>query len=145
MSILNNHNDMPADLDALSKIVIDPIFCVHKEVGPGYLEKIYEGALVCELRRRGILFTRQKSLPVYYRGELLPTEFKIDLMIADQIILELKTVEKIIPVHEAQIISYMKQSNIALGFIVNLNTTLIKDGIKRVVLSQNLRSFASSR
>ena len=145
MAVLKKYSDMPVDLDELSKIVIDSVFMVHKELGPGYLERIYEEALIFELESRDIPVQRQQAVSVRYKGKVLPTEYKIDLMIDNRIILELKTVEKILPVHEAQIISNMKQSGILLGFIVNFNEVLIKNGIKRMVLSHDLRSFASSR
>ena len=140
------HNDMPQELDELSGKVVDSVFAVHKELGPGFLEKIYEDALCYELEQRGISFIRQKSIPVFYKNQKMPTEYKLDLIVEDQIILELKTVDKILPVHEAQILSYMKQCGTSLGFVVNFNESLIKNGIKRVVLSNNnLRAFAPSR
>ena len=145
MSALAQYNDMPAELDALSKSVVDSVFSVHKELGPGYLERIYEEALISEFEDRGISYERQKLLPVFYKKKLLPINYQIDLVVEEKIILELKTVEKIIPVHEAQILSYMKQSGVILGFIVNFNEALIKNGLRRIVLSEKLRSFASSR
>ena len=145
MTVLAQYNDMPAELDALSRSVVDSIFSVHKVLGPGYLERIYEEALISEFADRGISYERQKTLPVFYKKKLLPINYQIDLVVEEKIILELKTVERIIPVHEAQILSYMKQSGVILGFIVNFNEALIKNGLRRIVLSEKLRSFASSR
>lgn len=145
MTALKQHNDMPAELDELSRQVVDSCFAVHKELGPGLLEKIYEEALVSEFQSRGISVESQKSVPVFYKGIKLPSDYRIDLVVNNQIVIELKTVDRIAPVHEAQIMSYMKLLPSPLGFIVNFNETLIKDGIKRVVLSNNLRNFASSR
>lgn len=140
------HNDMLQELDELSRKVVDSVFSVHKELGPGFLEKIYEDALCYELEQRGLNFIRQKSIPVFYKNQKMPTEYKLDLIVEDQMILELKTVEKILPVHEAQVISYMKQCDSPLGFVINFNEAMIKNGIKRVVLSSNnLRAFAPSR
>lgn len=136
---------MPASLDELSRQVVDCAFIVHKELGPGFLEKIYEEALVAEFRRRGLPFECQKSLPVFYRGEKLPSEYKLDLLVGGLIVLELKTVERILPIHEAQLVSYMKQCRSPLGFVINFKETLIKNGIKRIVQSENLRPFVSSR
>jgi len=145
MTALKQHSDMPAELDEMSRQVVDSCFAVHRELGPGLLEKIYEEALVSELEGRGMAVESQKSVPVFYKGKKLPSDYRIDLVVNDQIVLELKTVDRIAPVHEAQIMSYMKLLPSPLGFIVNFNEALIKDGIKRVVLSNNLRNFASSR
>jgi len=145
MTALKQHCDMPSDLDELSRKVVDCVFTVHKELGPGFLEKIYEESLVSEMEDRGMAVSRQKALPVYYKNKKLSIQYKLDLMVEDQIILELKTVECILPVHEAQLISYMKQCKTSLGFVINFNETLIKNGIKRVVMSENLRTFAPSR
>lgn len=134
-------SDLPEQLNDLSREVVDSFFSVHKMMGPGLLERIYEDCLICELQDRKISFERQKAIQLNYKTHKIPTEYKIDLIIENQIIVELKCVERLIPVHEAQIISYMKLSQIPLGFLVNFNTPLIKDGIKRVVLS----NFASSR
>lgn len=142
---LKQHSDMPADLDELSRRVVDACFAVHKELGTGLLERIYEEALIAELQSRSIPVESQKAVPVFYKGQKLSSDYKIDLVVDDQIVIELKTVDRIIPVHEAQLISYMKLLPAPLGFIVNFNETLIRDGIKRVVLSNNLRNFASSR
>ena len=142
---LNAHADMPAALEDLARIVVDSVFSVHKELGPGFLERIYEEALICEFQDRGIDYLRQYPVAVSYKGRILPCDYKIDLIVENNIILELKTVDRIAPIHEAQIISYMKQQGAPLGLIVNFNEALIKNGIKRVILSSNLRNFASSR
>ncbi|MCB1537852.1 MAG: GxxExxY protein [Alphaproteobacteria bacterium] len=136
---------MPAELEILSKEVIDSAFCVHKELGPGLLEKLYEEALVFEFEDRNIPYVRQKSVRVPYRGKILSCECRIDLLVADQIVVELKTIDRIAPVHEAQIMTYMRLCNAPMGFIVNFNQALIKEGIKRIVMSNNLRNFAPSR
>ncbi len=136
---------MPVELDELSRKVIDCVFSVHKELGPGFLEKIYEEALIEEFQERGIGVKTQKPLSVFYKGKKLPTEYRLDMIVEDHIILELKTVERMLPVHEAQLISYMKQAKISMGFVINFKEALIKNGIKRVILSEMLRPFASSR
>lgn len=145
MAVLMKHSDLSKDIDDLSKQVIDCVFAVHKELGPGFLEKIYEDALIAELEDRRISYNRQILVPIIYKGKKLPSEYRLDLIVEDKIILELKTVERIAPVHEAQILSYMKQCGVSLGFIINFNETLIKNGIKRIIQSNNLRNFASSR
>lgn len=142
---LKQHSDMPAELDELSRRVVDACFAVHKELGPGLLERIYEEALVLELKHRSIFVESQKVVPVFYKGQKLSSDYRVDLVVNNQIVVELKTVDRIIPVHEAQLISYMKLLSAPLGFIVNFSESLIRDGIKRVVLSNNLRNFAASR
>jgi len=142
---LTNHQDMSPQLDALSKQIVDSLFTVHKELGPGLLEKIYEEALVSEFTERNIPFVRQQPIPVIFKGKRLPIDYKLDICVAGSVILELKTVEAILPVHKAQLLSYMKLMQAPMGFIVNFNEIMIKDGIKRMVLGENLRAFASSR
>lgn len=141
---LKQHSDMPAELDELSRQVVDSCFAVHKELGPGLLERIYEEALVAELQGRSISVESQKAVPVFYKGQKLVSDYRIDLVVNNRIIVELKAVDRIAPVHEAQLISYMKLFSASLGFLVNFNESLIRDGIKRVVLSNNLRNFATS-
>ena len=136
---LNKHADLPEKIEQLAKQVVDCAFTVHKELGPGFLEKIYEEAFVCELKRRNVPFETQKALPVFYSGERLPTEYKLDILIGGSVVVELKTAERILPIHEAQLVSYMKQCGASLGFVINFKETLIKNGMKRVVMSENLK------
>ncbi|NCC62832.1 MAG: GxxExxY protein [Verrucomicrobiae bacterium] len=135
---LTKHSDLPEELERLAKQVVDCVYTVHKELGPGFLEKIYEEALVSEFRRRGLPFASQRPMPVFYRGERLPTEYKLDMIVADSIILELKTADAILPIHEAQLLSYMKQADAAIGFVINFKQTLIKNGIRRIVMSERV-------
>lgn len=107
---------------------------VHRVLGPGLLETAYEECLCHELKLRGIKFERQKSLPVEYKGKILDCSYRLDIVIQDQIILELKCVEKILPIHEAQLLTYLRLSGKKTGLILNFNTTLLKDGIKRLSL-----------
>ncbi|HOO52213.1 MAG TPA: GxxExxY protein [Alphaproteobacteria bacterium] len=117
--------------DNLGRQVVDTVFRVHQELGAGLLESIYEECLAIALKKRNIQFRKQVSMPISYEGVDIPNAFKIDFIVEDSIILELKAVEKIIPVHEAQLLTYMKLSKIRTGFLINFNTKLIKDGIKR--------------
>ena len=133
MSVLSQYNDQPEDLDLLSKSVVDCIFKVHKTLGPGYLEKIYEDCLCIEFQDRGINVQRQYPLQFKYNKRDIPSEFRLDVVVENKILLELKAVEKIHPVHQAQIYSYLKMSGLPMGFLVNFNVQLIKDGIKRFV------------
>ena len=144
MSVLRKYNDQSEALDLLSKDVVDCLFQVHKKLGPGYIEKIYEDCFCIEAKRKQLNIQRQYLLKMEYDDEFIPTEFRLDLVVENQILLELKAVERIHPVHEAQIYSYLKMSGLSLGFLVNFNVPLIKDGIKRYV-PKNLRNFGSSR
>lgn len=122
------------DLNEISGNVVDSAVHVHKELGPGLLERIYEDALAHELTLRNISFERQKILAVPYKGIILDTQFRLDLIIEDQIIVELKNCDKILPVHEAQILTYLKITERKIGLLLNFNAALMKQGIKRVVL-----------
>lgn len=118
----------------LAKEVVDCVFKVHKALGAGLLESAYEECLEKEFVRRNILFKRQAVFPIYYEGELLETIFRADFIIDGCIILELKSTEKIIPAHEAQILTYLKLSGVRMGLLINFGSPLIKDGIRRFVI-----------
>jgi len=117
----------------LSKIILDSCIAVHKEMGPGLLETVYELCLLKELEMRGIHAKNQVILPLAYKGIELSKDFKIDILVEDEIIVELKAVEFVLPVHKAQIISYLKLSDKRLGFLVNFNVVLLKDSFERFV------------
>lgn len=102
-------------------------------MGPGLLESVYENCLMYEFQFRNINVKNQVELPLIYKGKKLSKEFKIDILVENEIIIELKTLDYILPVHEAQIISYLKLANKKLGFLVNFNVPLIKDGFRRFV------------
>ena len=124
------------ELNELSGIIIDSAMEVHREFGPGLLERVYESALAKELRLRGIQSVRQVAAPVVYKGEVLDDEaYRIDLLVEDEIVVELKTVTALLPIHEAQIHTYMKLSGKCLGLLINFHVTLLKDGIKRHVIN----------
>lgn len=120
-------------LNDLSKTILDSCITVHKEMGPGLLESIYELCLIRELEQRGIKATTQVSIPLLYKGTELSKDFRIDILVENEIILEVKSVEILLPVHEAQIISYLKLSGNKLGFLINFNVSLLKNGFKRFV------------
>ena len=121
------------ELDKLSKEVIDVIFTVHKIMGPGLLESVYEMCVMKEFEVRGIAAKNQVAVPLVYKGFELTKEFRIDILVSEEIVLEFKSSEYLIPVYEAQLISYLKLADRRLGFLVNFNVPLIKDGIKRFV------------
>jgi len=121
------------ELNKITEKIIGCCIEVHKQLGPGLLESVYESALCIEFQRNDILFERQKSLPVIYKGEKIG-DFRIDLLVAKTIVIELKSVERMDPVFEAQILSYMKLGTYKLGLLINFNSKLLKNGIKRFII-----------
>ena len=123
-----------SELNELSGIIVDAAMEVHRELGPGLLERIYEASLAKELRLRGISSVRQLPQPVIYKGEELEDEgYKIDLLVEDCIIVELKTVSELLPIHHSQLLTYLRLSEKKLGLLINFHVPLLKNGIKRLV------------
>jgi GxxExxY protein len=120
--------------ERLSQRIIGCAIEVHRELGPGLLESVYGAALSRELSREGIAFQRQLALPVVYKGEVLGLDFRIDILVEDLVIVELKSVEKLLPIQEAQLLTYMRLARKGLGLLINFNVPLLKDGIVRRVL-----------
>lgn len=104
---------------------------VHKELGPGLMESVYEVCLKRALINEGLTVTTQVAVPVWFKGEILDKEFIIDILVEDEIVLELKSVEVILPVHEAQLVTYLKLANKKIGLLINFNVALLKEGIRR--------------
>jgi GxxExxY protein len=122
------------EFDDVSGKVIGCAIEVHKCLGPGLLESAYERCLSYELTAEGLKHETQKELPINYKGLKLDTGYRIDLIVEDSVIIELKSVEKILPIHEAQILTYMKLAEIKTGLLINFNVIKVKEGIKRFVL-----------
>ena len=120
--------------DSLTESVIGLAIEVHRALGPGLLESAYQECLCYELKANGIAFGRQVALPVVYKSVKLDCGYRMDLVVDDRLVVELKTVEKILPVHEAQLLTYLRLSGIRTGLLLNFNTSVLKDGIKRLVL-----------
>ena len=120
-------------LNSLSSKVLDAAVRVHREMGPGLLEAVYQLCMVSELQSRELSISQSVPIPLYYRGQPLNKDYIIDLLVENEIIIELKAVEGILPVHEAQIISYLKLADKRLGFLINFNVPLLKLGFKRYV------------
>ena len=114
--------------------VLDNSSRVHTNLGPGLLESVYESCLFHELEKAGLFVERQKSLPVHYDGDWLEAGYRIDLMVENRIIVEIKAVEVLTNTHLAQILTYLRLSNLHLGLLVNFNVSSLKDGIKRVII-----------
>lgn len=117
----------------LSKIVFDCALKVHQNLGPGLLESAYEECLFYELKKTGLLVEKQKGLPLVYEEIRLDIGYRIDLLVENKLILEIKSVEALNDVHFAQLLTYLKLTDCKLGLLINFNVTLIKNGIRRIV------------
>ena len=121
------------DINQLSSQIIGASIEVHKTLGPGLLESAYEKCLCHELKLRGLLFESQKPLSLIFKGEKLDCGYKLDIVVENTIILELKSCEKIEPIHKAQLLTYLKLSGLKLGLLLNFNVPVMRDGIVRMV------------
>jgi len=119
--------------DILSRDIIAAAIEVHRELGPGLLESSYEECLCHELKTRGITYERQKSLPVSYKDVRLDCGYRLDVVVDNLVIVEIKAVESMLPIHTAQLLTYLKLANLKLGLLINFNTPQLRQGIKRVV------------
>jgi GxxExxY protein len=117
----------------ISKTIVDACFRIHSKLGPGLFESVYERILQIELERNGLLVERQKVIPVVWDDEEIDQGFKADLIVESKVIIEIKSVEKLAPVHHKQLLTYMKLTGIKLGLLINFNEKLIKYGITRIV------------
>ncbi len=117
----------------LSGKIIGCCIAIHKSLGPGLLESVYETALVHELTQVNLRCDRQKEMPVKYRHITLPIGFRADIIVEDIVLVELKSVEKLLPLHWKQVLTYLRLSDLKLGLLINFNTTTLKEGIKRIV------------
>lgn len=120
-------------LNRITERIIGAAIKVHKALGPGLLESAYEACLAFELADCGLMVERQKPLPLIYREVNLDCGYRLDILVEDSVIVELKAVDHILPIHQAQLLSYLKLSGHRLGLLINFNVTLLKDGITRVV------------
>jgi GxxExxY protein len=117
----------------IASIVVDTCLMIHREWGPGLLESVYEEVLAYELKKRGLVVERQRGIEVEWDGQNLGKGFVADLIIDSLVIIELKSVQKLEPVHFKQLLTYLRLADLKLGLLINFNETLIKNGIKRVV------------
>jgi len=136
-----NHGDaetqsrsLPEEVNDLTGEIVDAAFKVHSALGPGLLESIYEACMVHELEKRGLEVTRQLEAPVEYDGRRLDSGLRLDLLVAGTAVVELKAVEQVLPVHKAQLLSYLRLTRCPVGLLINFHVPLIKDGIQRMVL-----------
>lgn len=129
-----NYAPLSDELEAVARKIVDSGFKVHAALGPGLLESAYEHCLAYELESRGCVIARQIALPVVYEGVKLDAGYRLDLLVAGAVVIEIKSVEALAPIHQAQLLTYLKLSGCRLGFLMNFNVPLFKQGIKRMVL-----------
>lgn len=125
------------DIEEVAKNIVDASIKVHRALGPGLLESAYQHCLTYELRKRGLKVECEVLLPIAYDGQQIDAGYRIDMLIEDCIIVENKTVENLLPIHQAQLLTYLKLRNCHLGFLLNWNVALMKHGIKRMVNNLN--------
>lgn len=136
-----NHQDtkapsepIPQETDAVASNIVDAAYAVHTTLGPGLFESVYELCLLHELKKRGLKVERQVSLPVVYDGLQLDAGLRLDLVLENRLVVELKAVENLLPIHAAQVLTYLKLSGYRLALLINFNSALIKRGIRRIAL-----------
>jgi len=129
-----NYAPIPQDVEMIAKEAVNCALKVHKSLGPGLLESIYEVCLAHESEKTRLTVEKQIKLPVVYDGVVLDAGMRLDLWVERKLIIEVKTVENLLPVHQAQLLTYLKLTNNRLGLLINFNTALIKTGIKRIIL-----------
>jgi iron complex transport system substrate-binding protein len=124
---------IPNEVEKLATIAVDAAFNVHNELGPGLLESAYQACFAHELSLRGIGYQRELPVPLDYKGIRIEIGFRADVVIEQKLLIELKAVEQLMPIHKAQVITYLKLMRLPLGLMINFNEVLIKDGIRRVL------------
>ncbi len=140
---INRGDAETLSFNELTDSVIGACIEIHRALGPGLLESAYEECLCHELSVAGIKFERQKPLPVRYKEVNLNCGYRLDLVVEQKLIVELKTVESLLPIHEAQLLTYLKLSGLTLGMLINFNVPVLKSGIKRI--ANNFQDSASPR
>lgn len=130
--------------DHVTQRVIGLAIEIHRSLGPGLLEAVYEECLCLEMKQASLDFRRQVALPVFYKGVQLNCSYRLDLVVQGQIIVEVKAIEKLMPVHEAQLLTYMRLGRIPVGLLLNFNSATLKDGIRRLQLARKSRCLIAS-
>jgi GxxExxY protein len=133
--------------NAIAREIVDAAFRVHTTLGPGLLESVYDTVLAYELERRGLRVVRQQPIPVVYEDVRIAAGFRADLVVEDKVIVEVKSVENLVPVHKKQLLTYLRLADKRLGLLINFHVVLIKDGISRVVngLEDDFHAKSQSR
>ena len=143
-----NHEDTEAQKTALNELshrVIGLCIEVHRELGPGLLESAYEEALAYEFTQAGLAFERQREMPLLYKGVKLNCGYRLDFVVDGQLIIELKTVSELLPIHHAQILTYLKLERRSLGLLINFNMPVLKEGVRRVAAGDLFKSEKPTR
>lgn len=130
----DTENTERRETDSLTGTIIGAAIEVHRGLGPGLLESTYEACLIYELKLRSLKVEQQKPLPIYYKDVLLDCGYRLDLVVEDQVIVEIKSISAIAAIHEAQLLSYLKLSDYKRGLLINFNVTMLKEGIRRMKL-----------
>ena len=125
--------DKGARLNKVTETIIGAAMTVHRALGPGLLESAYEACILHELTQAGLKVVQQKPLPIIYKGVTLDCGYRLDLMVEDEVIVEIKAIEKLLPIHTAQLMSYLKLAGCNVGLLINFNVEVLKHGIQRVV------------
>jgi GxxExxY protein len=121
------------ELDSLTRRIIGGAIEVHRHLGPGLLESAYEACLAFELRELGLKVEQQRALPVVYKGVKLDCGYRLDLVVDERVVVEVKAIEQLAPIHEAQLLSYLRLSGIHVGLLINFHARMLKQGLKRIV------------
>lgn len=137
--------EMPRDVEELARVAVDAAYHLHRGLGPGLLESVYEAVLEEQLKRRGLKVDRQKPINIEFDGIRLIDAFRADLVVEDKLLLELKSIDRLAPVHAKQVLTYLRLMNLPLGLLINFNTGTFREGIKRLINTQPLRAFAPLR
>ena len=133
------------DINLITSKIISAAITVHQELGPGLLESVYQSCMEIELQRQGVNFLSEVPLPVYYRGEVITDHgFRLDLLVEDMVVVELKSVESVQPVHKKQLLTYLRLSNKPLGLLINFNVPILKKGISRIINNRQMTSHRAT-
>src|SRR5687768_16320413 len=134
LPLLTSHGDPHMTENDIASVVVDAALKIHKTLGPGLLESVYQATLSFELQKRGLRVVEELALPVRYEGVKLDLGFRVDLLVDDKLVIEIKSVEAVAPVHRKQVHTYLRLMNKQLGLLINFNVELMKNGIHRVVI-----------
>ena len=128
------HQEVGASVNRIARTVVDAAFKVHRTLGPGLLESVYEHCLAHELKSRGVALQTQVALPIIYESVKLDAGYRMDIVVENAVVVEIKAIDALLRVHEAQMLTYLKFSRCRLGLLMNFNVTLLKHGLRRLVL-----------
>ena len=130
---MNIPSPLPLEVEELSRTLVDSAFKVHQALGPGLLESVYEACLCVELGKRGIRHETQAPIPLIYEGVRIEAGLRLGLLVEKSVILELKAVDKLLPIRQSQLLTYLKLADLRLGFLINFNVAMFKQGVRRII------------